>query len=906
MAFNQGKLLQGLETLVSKGNKEDFIYNFFELYGIPKATITRLKSGTDTRNIGVDGDIGLKKKAYFRASNTPVTLDQLDSLCASDVVELNDIRFVILTDFDKVLANDLIAEEVLDISFAELAKNYHFFLPITGQYEKAIVHSEHPADLKASEKMGQLFDLIRERNRLESKEDIHALNVFLTRLLFCFYAEDTDIFQKGMMTETMKSVTKEDGSDLDEFFSGLFAVLNLPGNDNVRASLPAHFNKFPYVNGGLFETDEPIPEFGPKSRRILIECSALNWSEINPDIFGSMFQVVIDPAKRGELGQHYTSVPNIMKVIKPLFLDGLYEELEASRNSKSKLQNLLGRLQKIKVFDPACGSGNFLIIAYKELRRFEMEVFKALNAISGQNVFFMSCIQLSQFYGIEIDDFAHEIAILSLWLAEHQMNKLFAQTFGHAEPMLPLKEAGNVVYANSLQIDWNSVCPKENGFTTYIIGNPPFLGSGGRTDDQNADMLQVFAGFQKYKTLDLVASWFWKASQYANDGDIEFAFVTTNSICQGDQVSVLWPPIFKLGFEIKFAYETFSWKSNAKGAAAVHVVILGISKNPKTKTLFTCSDQVTFAKSVSNISPYLVEGPSVWVTPSDSQPEGVSKITKGSQATDGGNLFITPEDKHIFEKNYPETMDLIRPVLGADEFLNGLQRFCFWLKNKNINDLVKIPELAHRLKRVETMRLQSKKAQTREMALRPHLFSEIRQPEEGNYLLVPRVSSERRIYVPLGFFSHEVICSDANLMVPNAALYDFGILTSMMHNDWMRCVAGRLKSDYRYSATLVYNTFPWPKVSEKQKAQIEYLAEAVLLAREDYPEMTLAQLYDPEKMPAGLHKAHQELDLAVDSLYRKKLFKDSSDRLSLLFDIYQKLTVGQTHNDEAIAGESDE
>lgn len=899
MALNQGKLLESLGKLVAANNPAEFIYEFLEIFGTPKATTARLRAGGDTRNIGRDGDVGIKKKLYYRALTEAVTPELLDGLVADELIARNEVRFVILTDFKRLVAKDLVAKESLDIAFDELPKNYYFFLPLTGQFEKAVVHSEHPADLRASEKMGQLFDLIRERNKLESKEDIHALNVFLTRLLFCFYAEDTDIFKKGLVRETLKSVTKEDGSDLDQFFYTLFSVLNLPENDKARQQLPVHFRGFPYVNGGLFESDQPIPDFGPKSRRILIECSELNWAEINPDIFGSMFQAVIDQEQRGNLGQHYTSVSNIMKVIQPLFLDKLYEELEVSHHSKPKLEALLIRLQRIRIFDPACGSGNFLIIAFKELRKFEIEVLKALNTISGQKVFFMSGIQLSQFYGIEIDDFAHEIAILSLWLAEHQMSKVFASQFGHTDPMLPLKESGHIFRGDSLTMNWKEVCPQEDSsgpLEVYLCGNPPFLGSGGRSDEQNESMEKVFESFPKFKMLDFVACWFWKGAQYIQTGNCEMALVATNSVTQGEQVAMLWPYIFNKNIKIRFAYTSFPWRSNSKDSAGVHVVIIGLSRFDSKKYLFEEHLGTLSRKLVVNISPYLIEGSDITVASYERPLAKQRPMTYGNKAVDGGNLFLTTEERNEFIARYPADAHLVRRVLGTDEFLSNTFRYCLWLEGCELADLNKNPFIAKRIEAVRAMRLASKKAQTREIAAIPHLFGQIRQPKNCNYLLVPRVSSARRTYVPVGFFASDVVPTDLAQYVENADLCDFAILSSLIHNDWMRAVCGRLGMGYRYSPTLVYNTFPWPKVDAAQRAELEALAEHVLLIREDYPEKTLADLYDPDEMPKPLKEAHAILDMAVDALYRKKPFADGAERLSHLFGLYQDLMIDLAKN----------
>lgn len=893
MAVNQVNILDSLDKICSEINIDEFFYDFLLAYGLPKSTVTRLRKEDDNRNVA-DGDrIALKKKIYFKKVNIGDDIEAIaEEIKSSNVISQHDIRFVMVTDFQTLVAYDLKAEERLETTIEALPKQYAFFLPLAG-YEKAIMHSEHPADIRASEKMGQLFDLIKGRNDLTTPEDIHALNVFLTRLLFCFYAEDTGIFEEGQMTSAIQSSTQTDGSDLNEFFSDLFKILNLDDNSPERKDMPAHFQAFPYVNGGLFQTDEPIPEFGRQARRILIDCGTLDWSQINPDIFGSMFQAVIDAEQRGNLGQHYTSVSNIMKVIQPLFLDSLYADLEKARNSDKKLQKLLVRLENIKIFDPACGSGNFLIIAYKELRKLEMEVIDALNATGVQTVMYYSGIRLSQFYGIEIDDFAHEVAILSLWLAEHQMNNAFKTKFGYAEPALPLRDSGNIVVGNSLHIDWNTVCPKESAtgllYEIYICSNPPFLGYKYRTNTQNEDMDIVFQGFKKHRFLDYVSCWFWKATNYMDNTSIECALVSTNSICQGEQVGMLWPFIIDKGVRIKFAYNTFPWKNSAKSNAAVHVVIVGLTRRLGDAKLFKHHKESLMTTLHPNINPYLVGASNIVITSSNTPLSKQIPIASGSYLRDGGGLILSKAEKNHLLSESPSSERWIRLLVGADDMLNGKQRWCLWLEGEKLESLMDIPFIAQRLKVVEQTRLDSNKTQTQLQAETPHLFSEVRQPLDGSYLLIPTVSSERRPYIPINFYSSKDIVVAPNFIVPKATLYEFSILTSEMHNDWMRVVAGRLKSDYRYSSTLVYNTFPWPDISDLQRRSIEALAEEILLIREDYPDKTLADLYDPDKMPAPLLSAHKALDYAVEQLYRKTPFRDASERLEHLFALYEKL-----------------
>lgn len=896
MAISQAGIIEALEQACSDLNPCEFIFTFLDAYGFPKSTITRLRKGGDSRNVAEEGDIGLKKKLYFRAVSEDVDLNSAaESLKTNDLLTRNDIRFVIVTDYKSLVAFDLKTQERLEITVEELPKQYAFFLPLAG-YEKAVMHSEHPADVKASEKMGQLFDLIRERNDLSKPEDIHALNVFLTRLLFCFYAEDTGIFDQGQMTSAIQSTTKDDGSDVDQFFTDLFAVLNVQINAPERRSMPSHFQAFPYVNGGLFRDDEPVPEFGRKARRILLDCGSLNWSEINPDIFGSMFQAVIDDDQRSSLGQHYTSVSNIMKVIQPLFLDKLYAELEMSRKSEKKLKKLLLRLQNLRICDPSCGSGNFLIIAYKEIRILEMEVIDALSEVSDQAEMYYSGIKLSQFHGIELDDFAHEVAVLSLWLAEHQMNMTFKEKFGYSDAALPLKDSGNIVCDNALHLNWLDIFPPTdsngNYYEVYICGNPPFLGSGGRNKEQNADMANVFSDFKAFGVLDLVTCWFWKGANYIHRRNAEFAFVATNSICQGDQVPILWPAILEKGLKIRFAYPTFSWKNHAKQNAAVHVVVIGVSNESEIseKVLFKAIDGKTIhQRIVPNISPYLIEGNDSVVISRSKPLSAVPVMYMGSKPTDEGHLLLTAEERERLIAASSSAIKWIRPVLGSKEFIQSKNRWCLWLTGISSEEMNSVPEVRSRIERVREFRRSSKKAATRKKSATPHLFDEIRQPENGKYILVPSVSSERRPYVPLGIYDSNVISTNLNLIIPNASLYEFGILTSEMHNDWMRTVAGRLKSDYRYSATLVYNTFPWPNVSDQQRRQIESLAEEVLLIREDYPDKSMGSLYDPEKMPGPLREAHKELDRAVEKLYRERPFRNASERLEHLFARYEKL-----------------
>ncbi|MGQ4879206.1 DNA methyltransferase [Billgrantia sp. LNSP4103-1] len=890
MAFDQTYCMDTLTAATRPDTDSgEFIYAFLDAYGFPKATITQVRNGGQ-RNVASrkdKGHVALKNWLYFMPVRQGESIHEaLQVLADEDEPARHKCRFLVVTDFRELTALDTKTDERLEVGFSDLATQYLFFAPMAG-LERTKHFEEESADLKAAAKMGRLFDRLKEVNEFSTPEQLHGLNVFLTRLLFCYFADDTGIFPKDAFTKVITEASGENGEGLSDLLAKLFRVMNQPEHERPT-DLPAHIDQFPYVNGGLFRDDLPVPEIRGKGRRMMIECGQLAWEAVNPDIFGSMFQAVVDEESRDALGQHYTSVPNIMKVIRPLFLDKLYAELHKAMGNRKKLEALLERLTRIRVFDPAMGSGNFLIISYKELRRLEMAVFRALQEVSGQQEMFMSGIRLSQFYGIEVADFAHEVAQLSLWLAEHQMNAAFAEEFGHVEPMLPLKDSGNLVLGNSLRLDWEEVCPVAESSEVYVCGNPPYRGASYRSQEQNDDMDVVFSGFSKHRYLDYVACFFWKGSKYVRSGG-ELAFVSTNSICQGEQVAMLWPSILGLGVEISFAYQTFSWKNSAQMNAGVHVVIIGVSSAPIPKKMFQLIDGVWRTKEVSNISPYLLEGGNTVVVSRSKPLVGSSLMTKGNQPTDGGNLILSREEKDSLLNEEPRAEKWIRKLLGSQEFLQGKERWCLWLRSADETDILDMPAVHRRVMKVRDMRLSSKKALTRKQASMSHVFGEIRQPSSGSYILVPRVTSERRHYAPVGFFDSDVITTDLVQMVLGGTLYDFAMLSTQMHMAWLRLATGRLKSDYRYSAKLVYNTFPWPDASERQRQGIEELGRAVILARAAHPDKTMAQLYDPDKMPENLLEAHQALDQAVEKLYRDRPFRDTAERQEYLLARYEEL-----------------
>ena len=887
MALNHGKLMQDLGRLSSQTDADQFIFDFLRAYQTPNSTLTRLMQGGD-RNVGErPGDVGVRQKLFFR----PVTEDPYtaaEALLDEEVISRHKIRFVIVTDFKDLVAYDLGVDDRMECAFRDLSMNYSFFLPLAG-YEKAVEYSDSPADVKAAEKMGRLCDLLRQSNDMDAPGRVHELNVFLTRLLFCLFAEDTGIFKENQFTAAVKGNTYKDSNDAHQVLRQIFLALN---TERRPRDLPAHLTAFPYVNGGLFRDDLPVPVMGARARRMLLDAGQLDWSKINPDIFGSMFQSVIDPEQRGSLGQHYTSLSNIMKVLRPLFLDKLEDALEKAKGKPKQLEKLLQRVRDIKVFDPACGSGNFLIIAFKELRKLEMRVLEALNDSTRQNILIMPGVQIQNFYGIEIDDFAHEIALLALWLAEHQMNMAFLDKFGHYEPTLPLKASGNIALGNALSLDWMTVCRCTPADEVYVCGNPPFLGSkgtSGRTDLQNTSMSEVFSNFGNWRSLDLVAAWFWQGAKYIyrSKNAAEIAFVATNSIFQGEQVSLLWPSILDVNVSISFAYPAFKWKNNAKDGAGVHVAIVGLSGKSYNKYIYREIDGDLRVNAVRNISPYLTSGSNTVVKARSRPFKNASRMIDGNNYNKCAPLILSSEEKSVLIAKEPKSEKWIKRLLGADEFLNGKERWCLWLVDIDQEGIDNMPFVKKRVDEVKQQRLLSKDPGTKKIADRPHQFRDLNNPEKC--ILVPRVTSERRKHAPVGYIGKDTITTNQNLMIPDGSLFEFGFLMTSMHMDWLHLVGGRLESRFRYSAKLVYNTFPWPDCTPKQRTEIEALADEVLLAREDTFDWTMAEMYDPDKMPSALREVHRNLDEAVEQLYRRTPFRDQAERQEFLLARYEKL-----------------
>ncbi|WP_127844272.1 class I SAM-dependent DNA methyltransferase [Psychroflexus aestuariivivens] len=878
------EIQEKVQELVTNFNQETFIYDLLRAYGISKASITRLQKG-DFNLAKNEGEILYKKKLLFKEASEDELMALVEDLSQEENLKHNP-RFVITTNYKEIAAKDTHTGKNLHVPIVDLPKNHSFFLPWAGQ-EVYQATNENEADRKASYRMAKLYDILIEENPNILENGVHDLNLFFSRLLFCFFAEDTSIFpEEGMFTNTLMQHTQNDGSDVHLFLDELFQVLNL--KETERKNVPAHLDQFPYVNGGLFKDKLSVPHFNKEARDILEKSGDLDWSHINPDIFGSMIQAVVNPDQRGNLGMHYTSVPNIMKVIKPLFLDELYEELENARGNAKKLRKLVDRISKLKIFDPACGSGNFLIIAYKELRKLEIEIWKEILETETQQSFIYSEIQLTQFYGIEIDDFAHEIAKLSLWLAEHQMNKYFENQLelGKSNPILPLKASGNITCANATRIDWEEVCPKQKGDEIYLLGNPPYLGARKQNKFQKKDMANVFKLIKGYNNLDYISCWFFKGASYINGTTHNLAFVSTNSICQGEQVSLLWPYILEIS-EINFAYHSFKWSNSAKGNAGVTVIIISLSSKGSKAEKFIVNKN-NLKQQVKNINPYLIDYKNIYIEKKREQISGLPKMVFGSMANDGGHLILNNEEYINVLKENPGIKEYFKKFIGAVEFMKSDFRWCIWIEDDNLKEALNNQFLSNQIAKVEKLRLSSNRKATKKLAEIPHKFGEIRH-KKTNSILVPRVTSERREYLQIGFFDQNTIISDRAQVIYDSDPYIFGILSSKMHYAWSNVVSGRLKTDINYSVSLTYNNFPFPNISKVKKAQIEENVFAVLEEREKHPEKTMAQLYDPDKMPKGLRQAHQDLDAAVERCYRLKPFENDTQLLEYLFKEYEKM-----------------
>ncbi len=870
---------------------KSFLDDFFNVFGVPRKRIATFEHRVKKID-GKDGYIDLLWKGILLVEHKSrgKDLDRAFQQAKDYFPGLKDRdapRYILVSDFARLRLYDLEEGETHEFTLKEFYKNIRLFGFIAG-YQTTAYKEQDAVNIKAAERMARLHDKLKAIGY-----EGHALEVYLVRLLFCMFAEDTSIFERRQFQDLIEQRTAEDGQDLAQWLANLFEVLDTPHGARLK-TLDEQLAAFPYVNGSLYAEQLRTAAFDREMRDMLLECCALDWSRISPAIFGALFQSVMNQQKRRNLGAHYTTEKNILKLIHPLFLDDLRAEFERLKSQPKKLYEFHQRLAKLKFLDPACGCGNFLVIAYRELRLLELDILRVLygksTTLSLDVAAFNILCDVDQFYGIEIEEFPAQIAQTALWLMDHQMNMVVSEEFGNYFVRLPLKKSATIIHGNALQLDWRDVVqPSE---LSYILGNPPFVGSKYMQEEQRADIARVFHDVKGAAALDFVAAWYRKAADYMADNPaIKTAFVSTNSITQGEQVGVLWPDLLRRGVKIHFAHRSFQWSSEARGKAAVHCVIIGFALHDTTdKRLFDYETLKAEAHEVKakNINPYLVDSPDVVLKRRSKTLCNVPFMKKGNQPTDGGHLLLSPEEKNELLIKEPQVERWLRPLLGAEEFINGKQRWCLWLVGIEPHEFRAMPEVMKRVAAVREMRLKSSDSGTRELANQPTQFRECH--EYKSFVLVPSVSSERREYIPIGLFDGYTISTNLNLIIPNGGLYEFGIITSKMHMAWMRSVCGRLKSDYRYSAGIVYNNFPWPgDVTDKQKQSIEEAAQAVLNARINHPDSSLADLYNPLTMPSDLVKTHHKLDSAVDAAYSKKKFAGNSDRVAFLFELYQQL-----------------
>lgn len=871
-----------------RAEKDSFWNDFFNVFGISRRRLATFEEPVKKLN-NKQGFIDLFWKGTLlvehksKGKNLDAAFEQATDYFHG-IKEHELPKYVLVSDFENFKLYDLDDKKECEFGIKDFHKNIKLFGFIAG-YQKRTFKDEDPVNIKAAELMGKLHDQLE-----ESGYEGHPLEVFLVRLLFCLFADDTGIFEKDTFKEFIEVKTNEDGSDLGAWLAQYFQVLNTPTVKRLK-NLDEHLAAFPYVNGKLFEEPLPIASFNSRMREILLECSALDWGKISPAIFGSMFQSVMNPEERRNLGAHYTSEKNILKLIKPLFLDELQAEFQKVKSNKNKLKEFHQKLGSLKFLDPACGCGNFLIITYRELRLLELEVLKEL--YGGQQVIGIDQIMLvdvDQFYGIEYDEFPARIAEVALWLMDHQMNLRISEAFGMYYARLPLKKSATIVHGDALEIEWNDIVTSNK--LSYIIGNPPFVGSNIMNKNQRAQIVKVFNKKSGGGTLDYVTGWYILAARYIQDTKIKVAFVSTNSIVQGEQTSLLWGLLQNdLKIKIHFAHRTFKWSNEAKGNAAVYCVIVGFANfDIKVKQIFDYEDIKGEAQIIrtKNINAYLVDAANVLVSKTRKPICKVPSIIKGNYYAKSKGLIIEESELSDFIKKEPRAEKWIKRLIGANEFLNNKKRYCLWLVDCPPNELRSMPAVLERVAQVKAERLTSTDKGIKHLT--PTQFRETNNPDRC--LVIPVVSSENRKYIPFGFIDKQTISTNGNLIISDAELFHFGILTSEMHMSWVNYTCGRLESRFRYSKDIVYNNYPWPKEpSDKNKKAVETKAQKVLDVRAQFPESSLADLYDPLTMPPKLVKAHQELDKAVDLCYRPQVFTNETARIEFLFELYNEYTM---------------
>jgi hypothetical protein len=903
-------------TSSESAEKQTFWNEFFEVFGLRRRSVATFEEPVQ-RIRGTYGKIDLFWPGIVLVEHKSFGED-LGVASSQAFSYIRDLtrerrtdevpRFVVVSDFARFVLYDLEPEEQRDLPLwdqfrytstdfvlADLYKNVRHFAFLRG--EKTLrLNPEDPANQKAYDLMCELHDELETGGFTGDQ-----LEKLLVRILFCLFAEDTGLFEPNAFQSFVRRETREDGSDLGARLNELFDLLNT-SPDKRSPEFDEDLAQFPYVNGELFADRLGFPRFNRAMRDKLLQCSEFQWAKISPAVFGSLFQGIMEKAERRQQGAQYTSERDIMKVLRSLFLDDLHEEFrticaDRSTRRRGRLQEFHTKLRGLNLLDPACGCGNFLVLAYRELRLLELDLLRELHA--GQtrvlNIRELIRVDVDQFYGIEISAWPVEIARVALWLLDHQMNQRVSEAFGQYFQRLPLRSTPHIVIANALRIDWNVVLPRAK--CSCVFGNPPFVGKRFMNREQNADMGIVFREIEGHGVLDYVTAWYVKAAEYIQTTPIRCAFVSTNSITQGEQVGLLWNHLFqRYRIKINFGHRTFSWISEAKGRAHVHVVILGFAgfdSSPKYIYDYDADENAAMVTEAHNISPYLVEGSDIVVTARREALATAPELSFGNMPNDGGHLLLSEKARQELIAVEPAAAEFIRPFLGPDEFLYNIPRWCLWLVDTSPAALRACPHVMERIEKVRAHREKSRREATNRLAATPSLFGEIRQPAR-RYLAIPKTSSERRAYIPIGFVEPVVIAGADLFTCPDAVLFHFGVLTSFMHMAWVRTVAGRLKSDFRYSAGIVYNNFPWPSPTPEQQAHVEEKARVVLAAREPHlpPRgmSTLADLYDPLIMPAALVRAHVELDREVEKCYRAEAFHSDRERVEFLFRLYEQLT----------------
>lgn len=874
------------------GEAKSFWDGFFTVFGVSRRRVATFEYSVKKED-GRQGFVDVLWKGVMLAEHKSLgkDLDKAFTQAKEYFPGLKDAelpRYIVVSDFARMRVHDLETGAEQEFALEDLYGHVDLFGFISG-YEVRQYEAEEEASIKAAELMAAFHNEIA-----KTGYSGHELEVFLVRVLFCLFADDTEIFPKNHFRTYISNRTSEDGSDLGRTLLELFDVLNTPEGKR-QTNLDEDLATFPYINGAIFAERISSISLDTAARNMLLKCCNFDWSGISAAIFGSLFQGVMDEKQRRELGAHYTSEINIMKVIQPLFLDELYNEFDASKRSPKKLEEFHNKLATLTFLDPACGCGNFLVTTYRELRRLELEVLKkrrksSVNTLTAFGAEEFSKLHVNQFYGIEIEEFPALVARTAMYLADHQMNRELSKEFGLAYARIPLEEPATIVHGNALTIDWASVVSPEQ--LSYIIGNPPFVGHQWRTKEQADAMTTIWGNEGSFRRLDFVTCWFKKAVEIMQmNPRIETALVSTNSIAQGEQVAPLWKTLFEEGVKINFAHQTFKWQNDAKGKAAVHCVITGFALFDKpSKWIYSYKDISSDPKEhhAKNINGYLTDAPNVFITSRSKTPKEKPELIKGSQPTDGGHLLFTEDEKNDFLRQEPLAEQYMRQFMGSYEFINDVKRYCLWLKDISPSKLKAMPLVLNRLEKVSDVRQNSPTQSVREFAKYPSLFTQDRQPDT-DYLVIPRVSSERRIYIPIGYVKKDIIASDSVCIISEPNLFLFGLLNSVMHMVWTRTTAGRLKSDYRYTSA-IYNSFPHPASVHEMKEKIETCAQAILDTRAEFPTSSLADLYDPRTMPPTLAKAHTVLDRAVDAAYAYKDTGSDADRIAFLFGLYEQIT----------------